>query len=301
MRINLAPGAFSIVSADQLADLGDGQLARGNIANALLYDNDPRSLIENVIGGSGNDSISGNAADNYLQGGAGTDRLVGGDGGDVLDGGTGADNMRGGAGNDIYYRDDANDRIIEASGEGSDLVVASVTTVLAVDVENLTLTGTDALRGTGNDLDNVIVGNSAANILKGMDGSDALYGDLGNDILYGGAGSDTFVFDTAPDKSSNVDRIADFSAVPGDDDLIALDVLVFTAFGSPSFTPRLLFDTEFAAGDGVRATTADQHILYDTSSNWLSYDADGSGSARPVHFATLLNGAELGFANILVS
>ena len=57
--------------------MGGSHLAAGNIANALLYQNNPASLIENAIGGSGNDTIIGNAADNEFTGGRGNDFLDG--------------------------------------------------------------------------------------------------------------------------------------------------------------------------------------------------------------------------------
>ena len=77
LSVNLQPGAWTTTAAAQLANLGAGHIAIGNIANALLYNNDPASLIENAIGGSGNDTIVGNDADNKLTGGAGNDTLDG--------------------------------------------------------------------------------------------------------------------------------------------------------------------------------------------------------------------------------
>jgi hypothetical protein len=82
LNVDLQPGGWSTISAEQLASLGYNVYAHGNIANALLYHNNPASLIEDVIGGSGDDVIIGNIADNTLTGGAGND---------VLDGGIGAD------------------------------------------------------------------------------------------------------------------------------------------------------------------------------------------------------------------
>lgn len=89
--IDLTPGSWSLMSAAQQANLGDGNYARANVYNALQYGIDTRSLIENAIGGSGNDTITGNAAKNELKGGGGADTLNGGDGDDVIDGGTGID------------------------------------------------------------------------------------------------------------------------------------------------------------------------------------------------------------------
>ena len=75
-------------------------MAAGNVANAYLYNDDPRSLIENAIGGSGNDILIGNQANNALTGGAGNDLLTGLDGNDTLTGGVGNDALSGDAGND---------------------------------------------------------------------------------------------------------------------------------------------------------------------------------------------------------
>ena len=58
-------------------------------------------------------------------------------------------------------------------------------------IENLTLTGTAAINGTGNALDNVITGNDGNNVLTGLAGADTLFGAAGNDKLIGGAGGDT--------------------------------------------------------------------------------------------------------------
>jgi len=91
LRIDLRPGAWSILSSTQIAELGYGHPARGNIANSLLFEGDLRSLIENAIGGSGNDRLFGNQANNVLIGGAGADRLYGFDGMDTLTGGKGGD------------------------------------------------------------------------------------------------------------------------------------------------------------------------------------------------------------------
>ncbi|MGL4289615.1 MAG: M10 family metallopeptidase C-terminal domain-containing protein [Phreatobacter sp.] len=87
--IDLRPGRWSVLSATQLANLGDGHMARGNVFNALQYNGDVRSLIENAIGGSGNDTIIGNSADNVLIGGAGNDTFDGGGGHNTIDGGSG--------------------------------------------------------------------------------------------------------------------------------------------------------------------------------------------------------------------
>ena len=91
VTINLNPGASSITSSTQLAYLGNGHYAAGNIYNAYLFNGDARSFIDNAIGGSGNDAITGNAIANTLNGGDGNDTLTGGAGNDTIIGGSGTD------------------------------------------------------------------------------------------------------------------------------------------------------------------------------------------------------------------
>jgi Ca2+-binding RTX toxin-like protein len=115
---------------------------------------------------------------------------------DVFEGRSGNDLLIGGSGNDIYIVDNTNDVIGENENEGIDSVQSSVTFSLDDNIENLTLTGTAAINGTGNAGNNVIIGNSGNNLLNGGAGSDILNGGAGNDTLDGGSGSDTYEFDT---------------------------------------------------------------------------------------------------------
>jgi hypothetical protein len=91
VTLDLSPGGYSLLSTKQLANLGNGHYAHGNVYNALQYEGDPRSLIENANGGSGNDRITGNSAGNTLRGNGGNDILSGLDGADFLVGGLGTD------------------------------------------------------------------------------------------------------------------------------------------------------------------------------------------------------------------
>jgi Ca2+-binding RTX toxin-like protein len=129
-------------------------------------------LPQNIVGTSGNDVLTGGRGDDTLSGGAGNDQLNGRAGDDTLNGGTGLDTMLGGTGNDTYIVDNVGDVVTENANEGLDTVKSSVTYTLAPNVENLTLTGTGAVNGTGNTLDNVLTGNSAANVLTGGTGND---------------------------------------------------------------------------------------------------------------------------------
>lgn len=101
VRLDLTPGGDSSLSALQTAYLGSGHYAHGNVFNALTVGGNPASLIENAIGGSANDAITGNAARNRLEGRGGNDTLFGGEGGDHLIGGLGSDIVNGGLGFDF--------------------------------------------------------------------------------------------------------------------------------------------------------------------------------------------------------
>lgn len=151
-------------------------------------------------GTSGNDSLTGTSGADLLSGLAGNDTLTGLAGDDTLDGGTGADSMVGGAGNDTYIRDNTSDVITEGSGAGTDTVLSNLTYTLVSNVENLTLTGTNAINGTGNTLANYLIGNSAVNTLTGSSGNDTLDGGAGADSLVGGTNDDTYIVDNTGDK-----------------------------------------------------------------------------------------------------
>lgn len=119
LQIDLRPGRASSFGDSQLASLGSGHKASGSIYNALLYDGDKRSLIENAIGGSGADSMTGNQAANLLVGQYGNDVIRGASGADKLMGGEGADQLTGGRGQDKLFGDGGDD--ILTGGAGRDV------------------------------------------------------------------------------------------------------------------------------------------------------------------------------------
>jgi len=126
--------------------------------------------------------------------------LVGNSGANLLNGLTGSDAMAGGDGNDTYVVDVAGDTVSELANEGTDTVQSGVSFTLAATLENLTLTGSGAISGNGNAIDNVLTGNIGNNTLTGLGGNDILNGGLGTDNLLGGTGDDTYVLDTASDS-----------------------------------------------------------------------------------------------------
>ena len=137
--------------------------------------------------------------------------IIGNAGNDTLDGGDGSDALIGGTGNDIYLVNSTTDTITENANEGTDTIQSSVTFTIATltNVENLTLTGTTAINGTGNAGNNIITGNGVNNTLTGG---------VGKDTLTGGLGVDRFDYRTLADSVfSNFDVITDLSANTGND------------------------------------------------------------------------------------
>ncbi|OKH48167.1 hypothetical protein NIES30_11020 [Phormidium tenue NIES-30] len=127
LTLDLSPGSWSDFSRGgtfQKAQLGDSIYARGHLFNALLYQNDLRSLIDNAIGGSGNDYIYGNQINNVLGGGSGNDYIYGYGGNDTLYGEAGADYLYGQDGNDTLVGSAGNDLL--SGGNGNDILVGGI-------------------------------------------------------------------------------------------------------------------------------------------------------------------------------
>lgn len=231
-----------------------------------------------AINGTGNaldNTLTGNSAANMLNGDAGNDRLVGG---------AGADTLVGGTGNDTFVVDVATDIVTENANEGTDTIETAITYTLGGNIENLTLTGTAARNGTGNVLDNRLIGNNAVNTLSGG---------LGNDLLTGGLGTDKFVFNTALNASTNKDTITDFSVV---DDTIKLGKTIFTKFTAP----KTISAGSFVSGAGAVALDSNDYLIYDTTNGSLYYDADGNGAGTQVEFVQLMGNPTLTAADFWV-
>lgn len=148
--------------------------------------------LENLtLTGFANIDGTGTALDNVLTGNDGDNTLDGLAGNDTLDGGIGQDEMNGGIGNDSYVVDDASDLVVENASEGTDTVMSSIDFTLDANLENLTLTGSSDIDGTGNGVVNILIGNTGNNTLDGAAGAD---------VMIGGAGDDTYVVDVIGDN-----------------------------------------------------------------------------------------------------
>jgi Ca2+-binding RTX toxin-like protein len=145
-----------------------------------------------ITTGTGNDVIETGDGDDVVSTGDGADRVTALAGNDRLDGGGGSDRLVGGTGDDTYFVDVGGahsgdplaDQIVEAAGEGTDMVLSSATYWLPANVENLTLTGTAPVDGTGNGLNNRITGNAASNVIRGGGGTDIFSGGGGDDVYH---------------------------------------------------------------------------------------------------------------------
>jgi serralysin len=229
--------------------------------------------------------IGGTNDADKIFGAGGNDALMGKSGNDLLNGGSGADNMAGGRDDDTYLVNSTKDKVVEATGQGTDLVKSSISYVLQTNVEQLQLTGHADIDGsgnahantiTGNAGDNALAGGARADTLSGGDGDDRLDGGKGRDVLTGGDGADEFVFRVKA-RSGNADTITDFD--------VASDTIVLAHRAYKALTQGTLSDADFAYATDGDADAA--HVIYDGATGSLFYDRDGAGHAGDVKIATL--------------
>lgn len=196
-------GANNLITGNDAANVLDGALGADTLAGGLgndqyMVDNEGDLIVESADAGTDTvtSSISYVLSDNtenlVLSGSMGinatgnalANKLTGNAAANILIGGLGADTLNGGAGDDIYEVDDLGDVVTESIDGGQDTIRSSISFKLALNTENLELTGTADVNATGNLDDNVLKGNSAANILDGSSGNDSMSGGLGNDTYY---------------------------------------------------------------------------------------------------------------------
>ncbi len=164
-------------------------------------------------GSEGDDILFAGHAGKQLFGGAGADTLVGGDGADWLDGGSGVSDFEGGRGDDTFVSASASDVLFEQRDGGTDMVISSAGFTLPDWIENLMLTG-GASYGTGNPLNNVIIGNAGGNVLDGRGGNDTLAGGDGNDFYIVDSSAD-IIIEAADGGSDEVDSGISFYLYAG--------------------------------------------------------------------------------------
>lgn len=164
---------------------------------------------------------------------------------------------------------------------------SSVSSPLTAQEENLTLTDTDNINGTGNFLNNVIPNNTSNNELNGGNSNDVLIGGSGNDTLVEGLGNDTLTGGTGSDvftinsPSKGIDNITDFSSL--DDTIYASKV----GFGG-GISEGILQSSQFFIGS-VAQDSSDRFI-YNNNTGGFFFDADGTGSSDQIQIDQLAIG-----------
>lgn len=267
-----------------------------------------------INGTAGNDKLLGTNGDDIFRGFEGDDEMsvvqvfinqldgivnLGEPGNDLFDGGLGNDIMKGGIGNDTYIVDSAGDQVIEffdsiiepesqerLSG-GNDSVIASVSYTLSDFVENLKLTGTANLNGTGNSSNNVLIANAGNNFLSGSGGNDRLVGGKGDDVLNGGSGDDVLIGGKGDDilvgdagadqflfSSNRSFRASDFGrdVIRGFTTGVDKIVVDKTTFGDINAS-----DIEVVASDSL-AANSDALITVSLGSSRIFFNQNGTGA-----------------------
>ncbi|MBZ6076892.1 calcium-binding protein [Microvirga puerhi] len=197
----------------------------------------------------------------------------------------------------IYYNSGSaastNRQIQVSVSDGADKTTTSI--VAASHTAEVTAPSSGG-KTVGNDDANVIKGGAGKDVIAGGAGDDTISGGLGNDILTGGAGKDIFVFNTALNKKTNLDKIIDFNVK---DDTLWLDNAVFKKLGKGSEAkPGKLNKAFFTIGD--KAKDKNDYLIYDTKKGVLSYDADGSGKGKAVEITTLKKGLKMTYLDFMV-
>jgi Ca2+-binding RTX toxin-like protein len=273
------------ITQESSALASDIDLVISSVNRTLNTNIENLTLTGSAISGAGNNSnnlITGNAEHNSLLGVAGNDTLDGGTGNDTLNGGTGNDSMLGGLGDDVYAVDATSDVVVELAGQGTDRVSSTVNWTLGDNVENLTLSGSAGISGTGNALDNVIGGNPGANAIDGGAGNDTISGGDGNDTLTGGSGADRLSGGLGADgfrfvtTGEGADTITDFAS--GTDKIL----VVAANFGLVAGGAANLFVN--SAPNSAAAA-----FIYTSSTGVFQFDADGNGAGAAVQLASLFN------------
>ncbi|MES0809965.1 M10 family metallopeptidase C-terminal domain-containing protein [Roseibium sp. SCPC15] len=196
---------FSTYGGEQKISLAEEGISsvRGYDRNLIIARG---TVIENAVGGAGDDELVGNSSDNILHGGDGNDTLTGGEGDDILIGGSGYDTILGGAGNDtIYYTKGDYLKSGGASGGsgGTGTDTLRVEEGSRINTSGLSRYGferfvgasdRDVVLGDDDTVDYYLYGGDGDDVLRGAGGNDTLIGGSGRDTLFGGAGNDAIYY-----------------------------------------------------------------------------------------------------------
>lgn len=169
-------------------------------------------------------------------------------------------------------------------------------------------TGIEALSAasqtaTGAAAEYILRGNNFAQLVVGNDAANTIDGRQGNDTLTGRGGNDVFAFTTALDATNNVDQVTDFAA--GDRIGLSNDNNAGTNTANEIFANALfdgngvLTQADFQTVTTGSGTNSGAHIIFNSASGQLFYDADGAGFTGSVLFAQLAVGTQLGFNDII--
>jgi len=301
-------------SGDTVSELyGDGVAGIDEVKSSVTY-----ILTANIE----NLTLTGTAAINAT-GNSQTNILTGNNAANTLDGGAGVDTMDGGDDDDIYIVDNVSDKVAELfcdSPSGIDSVFASASYTLSSCIENINLTGIDAINGTGNALSNILTGNANANILNGLGG---------NDLLQGGYGSDTYIYqlgeglDTIIDSgdSRDIDKLVLSGISPGNvkvsvspnnsqdlvltigqngDAIVLVQQLTGNGIEQIQFADGTVWSMNHAPSGADNTITMNQDSTYALSINDFGFgDIDGN-ALFAVKLATLPNAGTLKLSGVSV-
>jgi serralysin len=267
---------FDMVFYDRDLENGGRLGVNVNLATGIATDGwghtDRLLNVEGVVGTARSDTLVGNTRDNWFMGGDGVDVINGGLGRDAVD------FLNFGTMSGAVVNLSLTTEQVQNDGFGNRETLVSI--------ENLggTILG-DSL--TGNGFANELYGEAGSDTLSGGGGNDTLNGAAGVDTLTGGTGADVFVFDSWDGSNPFGDRITDFR--PG--------------------TDRLLFNTDDFAGmdavlrfrnDTSAGGTGESWFFFNTATDRLFWDRDGTGGAAAVLVATLAGVDSLSVADFLL-
>jgi Ca2+-binding RTX toxin-like protein len=263
-QMGVLPNCSDILDGGAGTDMADYQMRAATLLvdidgtaddGATLDADNVKTTVEGVMGGFGNDTITGSTAADDLHGGAGDDVISGGTGNDSICGGLGEDILLGGAGEDYFNEKDIADpayfgAAANIAGEDGDVLnggadsdkgdfarAATMTVTLCVST-NVATAPTTACTGDtlnndtqeGDDVNNIeyfvagagadnITGSTGDDLIEGGDGNDSLSGGAGNDTLYGEDDNDSLLGGAGEDVIDGAAGVNELFGGDGDGDI----------------------------------------------------------------------------------